>query len=101
MTLGERVAVLRDGVLQQVDTPQHLYQRPTNLFVAAFIGSPPMNLVGATVGDGVVRFAGFEIPIPADLDLGAIEGRDVILGSAPRTWRMRPSGRGRACPRSR
>ena len=83
MTLGERVAVLRDGVLQQVDSPQRLYQHPANLFVAAFIGSPPMNLVGATVGDGAVRFAGFEIPIPGDLDLAAFEGRDLILGIRP------------------
>ena len=83
MTLGERVAVLRDGVLQQVDTPQRLYQHPANLFVAAFIGSPPMNLVGATIGDGGVRFAGFEIPIPGDLDLTGIERRDVILGIRP------------------
>ena len=49
MTLGDRVAVMRDGVLQQVDTPQNLYRHPANLFVAAFIGSPPMNLVEATV----------------------------------------------------
>ena len=49
MTLGERVAVLKDGVLQQVDTPQNLFNRPANLFVAAFIGSPPMNLVEAAV----------------------------------------------------
>ena len=47
MTLGQRVAVLRDGVLQQVDTPQHLFHQPANLFVAAFIGSPSMNLVDA------------------------------------------------------
>ena len=54
MTLGDRVAVMRDGILQQVDTPQNLYRHPANLFVAAFIGSPPMNLVEATVtGDGV------------------------------------------------
>src|SRR5881296_1119364 len=49
MTLGQRVAVLRDGILQQVDTPQTLFRRPSNLFVAAFIGSPSMNLVEATV----------------------------------------------------
>ena len=56
MTLGQRVAVLKDGVLQQVDTPQHLYTHPANLFVAAFIGSPPMNLVEARVaGTAVVR----------------------------------------------
>src|SRR6185295_4020969 len=61
MTLGDRVAVMKDGLLQQIDTPQALYARPANLFVAAFIGSPPMNLVAAEVAGGVVRFAGFEI----------------------------------------
>jgi multiple sugar transport system ATP-binding protein len=82
MTLGQRVAVLRDGVLQQVDTPQRLYADPVNLYVAAFIGSPPMNLVGATIRDGTVRFAGFEIPLP--LDTGPdLEGREVILGIRP------------------
>jgi multiple sugar transport system ATP-binding protein len=49
MTLGDRVAVLRDGVLQQLDSPQELYRTPSNLFVAEFIGSPAMNLVGADV----------------------------------------------------
>ena len=63
MTLGHRVTVLRDGVLQQVDTPQNLYRHPANLFVAAFIGSPPMNLVEAEVRDDHVRFAGWELPI--------------------------------------
>jgi multiple sugar transport system ATP-binding protein len=83
MTLGQRVAVLRDGVLQQVDTPQQLYGRPVNLFVAAFIGSPPMNLVGAHVANGVVGFAGFEIPTPPERDLSELDGRDVILGIRP------------------
>ena len=82
MTLGQRVAVMRDGVLQQVDTPQRLYADPVNLYVAAFIGSPPMNLVGATIRDGVVRFAGFEIPLPADTGLD-LDGREVILGIRP------------------
>src|ERR687884_450237 len=49
MTLGQRVAVMRDGRIQQVDTPQNLYRRPANLFVAAFIGSPPMNLLEGDV----------------------------------------------------
>jgi multiple sugar transport system ATP-binding protein len=62
MTLGERVAVLRDGLLQQVDSPQNLYNHPANLFVAAFIGSPPMNLVEATVAGRNLSFAGFELP---------------------------------------
>jgi multiple sugar transport system ATP-binding protein len=80
MTLGRRVAVLRDGVLQQVDTPQELFRRPANLFVAAFIGSPSMNLVEADVGRGVVRFAGRELPLPADADVR--DGR-VIVGIRP------------------
>jgi multiple sugar transport system ATP-binding protein len=81
MTLGQRVAVLRDGVLQQVDTPQRIYRHPANLFVAAFIGSPPMNLVAATVVRDSVRFAGFEIALPPGAD--GLEGREVILGIRP------------------
>ena len=65
MTLGQRVAVLRDGSLQQCDTPQNLFHRPVNLFVAAFIGSPSMNFVRATVSDGFVHFAGVSVPLPA------------------------------------
>jgi multiple sugar transport system ATP-binding protein len=83
MTLGERVAVLRDGILQQVETPQTLYNHPANLFVAAFIGSPPMNLVEAQVRDGRVAFAGFEVPLASGADLGSFEGRSVILGIRP------------------
>jgi multiple sugar transport system ATP-binding protein len=83
MTLGERVAVMRDGVLQQVDTPQNLYGNPANLFVAAFIGSPPMNLVEAKVSDGRVSFAGFEIPMPDGRDLGDHRRRTLILGIRP------------------
>ncbi len=83
MTLGERVAVLRDGILQQVDTPQNLYTHPSNLFVAAFIGSPPMNLVEATVKGSAVTFAGFELPLPSSQALASYEGRQVILGIRP------------------
>jgi multiple sugar transport system ATP-binding protein len=83
MTLGQRVAVLRDGVLQQVDTPQRIYHRPANLFVAAFIGSPPMNLLHATVEGGVVRFAGFEIPLQDEPALDRLDGRELILGIRP------------------
>ena len=83
MTLGERVAVMRDGVLQQVDTPQNLYGNPANLFVAAFIGSPPMNLVEAKVTDGRVAFAGFDVPLPDGRDLGDLAGKTLILGIRP------------------
>jgi multiple sugar transport system ATP-binding protein len=84
MTLGERVAVLRDGVVQQVDRPQALYARPDNLFVAAFIGSPAMNLVEATVADGHASFAGWDLP----LDPARRPSRDgrVILGIRPETF---------------
>ena len=66
MTLGQRVAVMRDGRVQQVDAPQRLYADPRNLFVAAFIGSPSMNLVEADVDGETVRFAGFELPLAGD-----------------------------------
>jgi multiple sugar transport system ATP-binding protein len=79
MTLGQRVAVMRDGRIQQVDAPQNLYRRPQNLFVAAFIGSPPMNLVEAEIADGAVTFAGIRVP------LGGRSARmgSVILGIRP------------------
>jgi multiple sugar transport system ATP-binding protein len=83
MTLGQRVAVLRDGVLQQVATPQELYRHPANLFVGAFIGSPPMNLVQAEVRAGRLLFGGLDLPVPESADLGRFEGRTVILGIRP------------------
>ena len=76
MTLGERVAVLRDGVLQQVDTPQKLYRHPANLFVAAFIGSPPMNLVEAKVRSGRLLFGGWDLPSGEGVDLSALRGQE-------------------------
>jgi multiple sugar transport system ATP-binding protein len=82
MTLGQRVAVLRDGLLQQVDTPQRLFHEPANLFVAAFIGSPSMNLVEADLDHGAIRFAGTELRLPADSPLSG-ERRRVILGIRP------------------
>jgi multiple sugar transport system ATP-binding protein len=80
MTLGQRVAVMRNGKIVQVDTPQKLYSDPRDVFVAGFIGSPAMNLVEATVEGGVARFADHAIPLAA--------GRrppdgDVILGIRP------------------
>jgi multiple sugar transport system ATP-binding protein len=83
MTLGHRVAVLRDGLLQQVDSPQNLYNHPSNLFVAAFIGSPPMNLVEAQVRGRVLTFGGFELPVADGDALAGYEGKTVILGIRP------------------
>ena len=90
MTMGDRVAVMRAGVLQQVDTPQVLYDRPDNLFVAAFIGSPAMNLYEATVGEGgrSVRIGSQEVALPdsvtvAHSGLTALAGKPVIVGLRP------------------
>ncbi len=83
MTLGQRVAVMRDGRIQQVDTPQELYARPANLFVAAFIGSPAMNLVEAELAHGQVRFGGYAIPLPAT---DATPDGQVIAGIRPEAF---------------
>jgi multiple sugar transport system ATP-binding protein len=82
MTLGQRVAVMRDGRIQQLATPTDLYRRPRNLFVAAFIGSPAMNLVDAELADGAVSFAGVRIPVPA----GRLPGGRVVLGIRPEAF---------------
>jgi multiple sugar transport system ATP-binding protein len=82
MTLGQRVAVMRDGLLQQVDTPQNLFHHPSNLFVAAFIGSPSMNLVDAEVVDGTVRFGSESLALPPSSPMAGASRR-VILGMRP------------------
>jgi multiple sugar transport system ATP-binding protein len=92
MTMGDRVAVLRDGTLQQLAVPQELYESPANLFVASFIGSPPMNLYeGAVSGpaDGLVLSLGSQrLALPADLGqsrpgLVAGEARKLVVGIRP------------------
>jgi multiple sugar transport system ATP-binding protein len=83
MTLGQRVAVMRGGVLQQCDTPDQLFDHPANLFVAAFIGSPAMNLVAATVDEGEARFGSCVIQLPEGSPLLAGSGRPIVLGIRP------------------
>jgi multiple sugar transport system ATP-binding protein len=92
MTLGDRVAVMRDGVLQQFDVPQTLYDRPVNLFVAEFIGSPAMNLVGADLerenGTLFARFGEHRLRVDDEVlsarpDLKRFEGKPLILGIRP------------------
>ncbi|HET8528861.1 MAG TPA: sn-glycerol-3-phosphate ABC transporter ATP-binding protein UgpC [Gaiellaceae bacterium] len=80
MTLGHRVAVMRDGRILQVDTPQALYTRPVDLFVAAFIGSPAMNLVEAEAADGVLSFGSFRLPTRL------ADSRRVIAGLRPEAF---------------
>src|SRR5215831_2860031 len=90
MTMGDRVTVMREGVLQQVDTPQHLYDNPDNIFVAAFIGSPAMNLYDAVVGEGArfVKLGSQEIDLPESVRvkrpaLTSYAGKDVVVGLRP------------------
>jgi multiple sugar transport system ATP-binding protein len=82
MTLGDRVAVLRDGTIQQCDTPERLFDAPANVFVAAFMGSPAMNLVPGVIEDGRLRFAGVEVPAEAVAGSTGRQG-DVIVGVRP------------------
>ncbi len=83
MTLGQRVAVLEGGTVQQVDEPQQLYRAPANLFVATFIGSPSMNVVEAVVEETILRFGQFTLPLN-DVQQRALQGRSrVIIGIRP------------------
>ncbi|HZV72230.1 MAG TPA: sn-glycerol-3-phosphate ABC transporter ATP-binding protein UgpC [Conexibacter sp.] len=90
MTLGTRVAVMRDGVMQQVGTPQELYRHPRNSFVARFIGSPPMNLMRGELVDGALEIVGAA---------GAVSGwpaenRSVLVGIRPEAWHAGGDGAG-------
>jgi multiple sugar transport system ATP-binding protein len=86
MTLGQRVAVMRDGRVQQVDTPQTLYRSPENLFVAAFIGSPAMNLVEARLEGDRVEFGGNRIPLSDRARPVAWTAGTVVLGIRPESF---------------
>jgi multiple sugar transport system ATP-binding protein len=79
MTLGDRVAVLKKGVLQQIASPRELYEQPVNLFVAGFIGSPPMNFVPVTVEDGALDTPLGPIKLTTDRQREAAAGHDVML----------------------
>jgi multiple sugar transport system ATP-binding protein len=86
MTLGDRVAVMRAGVIQQVDTPEELYQRPRNLFVAGFIGSPAMNFLPGTLEDGRLRTALGDVELPGEVSAKVRQagaGRELIVGIRP------------------
>ena len=92
MTMGDRVAVMNLGVLQQVDSPLGLYDRPVNLFVAGFIGSPQMNLIEARAVDRRARLGQYTVPMDP-----AVEGRitgNVTIGVRPEAWRLVSSTEG-------
>ena len=90
MTMGDRVAVMKDGELQQVDTPLALYDRPANAFVAGFIGSPSMNLLTAQLsGSGLATVDGHEMKLPGSV---AAASGAVTLGIRPEGWRLARDG---------
>ncbi len=104
MTMGNRIAVMRAGKLQQVGTPLEVYEQPANLFVASFIGTPPMNFIPATLAEGgtVVAASGFRLPVPAPLR-AVTAGRDglkVVAGLRPENVRetSRSEGGGATVP---
>jgi multiple sugar transport system ATP-binding protein len=91
LTMADFVAVMRDGALQQLGTPEEIYDRPANRFVALFVGSPPMNLLRATVGAGLLNVAGMTLPLcpdrygacdPKAIGEIGIRPEDIVLGSA-------------------
>jgi multiple sugar transport system ATP-binding protein len=86
MTMGDRIAVMRDGILQQVGTPQDLYDHPTNVFVAGFIGSPAMNFATASINDGGLTMGSQKLGMSghlSELIHGRAQGSNVLLGFRP------------------
>jgi len=102
MTMGHRIAVMSEGVLQQIGTPQEVYRRPANVFVATFLGAPPMNLIGGTLesaADGwQFRRQDIDVPLSSDvidpsaLQLEAEAGAEVQFGLRPEHFRIGPPG---------
>jgi len=95
MTLADRIVIMKDGHIVQTGTPLDLFERPVNMFVATFIGSPPMNLVDGVIDGGKVRFGdGSTVPTPGDLKARAENGRKVKFGF--RAEDLTPVGHGLA-----
>jgi len=93
MTMGDRVAVLKDGLLQQCDTPIGLFGKPKNLFVAGFIGSPAMNLIPASAERCSAVIGGQNIPLTPE-QRSALTGSNLVVGVRPEGWTMKPVGQG-------
>jgi multiple sugar transport system ATP-binding protein len=93
MTMGDRVAVLKDGILQQCDSPRHMYDHPNNVFVAGFIGSPAMNLLEVESTDGGVLVGDSTVPIERDRLAGA-SGKGLTLGVRPEDLELQADGHG-------
>ena len=86
--MGDRVAVLKDGILQQCDTPLNLYDRPKNLFVAGFIGSPAMNLMEGDVAADGVHIGDYVVPVPRETMAKASDEKRLVLGIRPENFTL-------------
>jgi multiple sugar transport system ATP-binding protein len=91
MTMGDRVAVLKDGLLQQCDTPRRMYDHPNNVFVAGFIGSPAMNLLELEVADNGVKFGDTVTPVERSV-IGEAQARTVTVGVRPEDLELANEG---------
>jgi multiple sugar transport system ATP-binding protein len=91
--MGDRIAVLKDGVLQQIGTPRDLYENPTNVFVAGFIGSPAMNLFQSDFTADGVKFGSHVVKVDR-ATLGSIKGKQVTVGIRPEDVTLASSGTG-------
>lgn len=95
MTMGDRVAVLKDGILQQVDTPSRMYDQPSNVFVAGFIGSPAMNLLEVGVQGDHMMFGGADVQLPREtLSAAGDPGRGLTVGVRPEDMELVSEGKG-------
>ena len=93
LTMGDRIAVLKDGLLQQVGTPRDLYEAPQNVFVAGFIGSPAMNLFSVDIVDGGLQFGDAVVAVDAET-LGGTDAKSVTIGIRPEDVIVSTSGSG-------
>ena len=98
MTLADRIAIMRAGVIEQIGTPEELYESPANLYVARFIGSPPMNFLSGSVVETAKAGAALELPggeqIPLPVAAKKLTGKPVTLGVRPEHWRPRDDSAG-------
>ncbi len=94
MTMGDRVAVLKDGILQQCDTPRTMYDRPTNVFVAGFIGSPAMNLLTTSLEGDILHFGNADVQVPRAASDALGGDRTVTVGVRPEDLSVVDSGKG-------
>ncbi len=93
MTLGDRIVIMKDGIIQQADSPLNLYERPSNLYVAGFIGTPSMNFIPVTLQDGELIASGFRVSLPEERrsEVDAYNGKALVLGVRPQDLTDAPS----------